>query len=302
MVIGRTVISARSSIPRSTARSTPGSKAGFRQRKALGQHFLVNGRILDRIVAAAELTKYDLVVEVGPGAGALTRYLVESAGRVVAVEVDASLAQALAPRLGDPASLTTVEADARTVQIESLVPAGVPYKLVANLPYYAANPIVRRFLEASHKPTLMVLTLQHEVAQGMAAPPGKMTMLSVAVQLFAQPTMICNVPPDSFRPPPKVDSAVIRLDVLPRLAVDIGDPDDFFTTVRAGFSSPRKQLRNSLSHGLGVGGSDVHVLLEEASLDGARRPATLTMEEWAHLHRMRRGMGRDDWQGISEPE
>ena len=280
---------ARPLIPKSTAKSTPGSKPGFRQRKALGQHFLVSGRILNRIVAAAELTKDDLVVEVGPGSGALTRYLVEKAGRVLAVEVDPDLARSLSSRLGAPPSLSVIEADARTVDIDTLIPAGVPYKLVANLPYYAANPIVRRFLEASHKPSLMVLTLQQEVAQGMAALPGKMTMLSAAVQLFARPTLICTVPPDAFRPPPKVNSAVIRLDVIAGLAVDVGDPDDFFTTVRAGFSSPRKQLRNSLSHGLGVQGSEVDGLLEAASLDGVRRPATLTLEEWAHLHLTRRG-------------
>ena len=243
---------------------------------------------MNRIVSAADLTKEDLVVEIGPGPGALTRFLVEKAGRVVAVEVDPNLAQSLSARLGSPPSLSMIEADARTVDIETLVPAGTPYKLVANLPYYAANPIVRRFLEAGHKPTVMVLTLQQEVAQGMAAAPGKMAMLSVAVQLFAQPKLICTVPPDSFRPPPKVNSAVIRLDVRPALAVDIDDPDDFFTTVRAGFSSPRKQLRNSLSHGLGVDVSFTDRLLGEASLDGTRRPSTLTLEEWAGLHRVRR--------------
>ena len=263
------------------------SNSNFRPRKALGQHFLVSGRVLNRIVAAAELTKEDLVLEVGPGSGVLTRHLVEGAGRVVAVEVDPNLAQALASRLGLPPSLSVIEADARTVDIDTLVPAGVPYKLVANLPYYAANPIVRRFLEANHKPTLMVLTLQQEVARGMAAPPGKMTMLSVAVQLFAEPKMICNVPPASFRPPPKVNSAVIRLDVRPDLAVDIDSPDHFFTTARAGFSSPRKQLRNSLSHGLGVEGVVVDRLLEDAALDGTRRPSTLALEEWARLDRAR---------------
>ena len=255
----------------------------------MGQHFLVSGRVLDRIVAAAELTEEDLVVEVGPGRGALTRRLVEQAGRVVAVEVDPDLAQSLGPRLGNPPSLNTVQADARTVGIDTLVPTDDPYKLVANLPYYAANPIVRRFLEASHKPTLMVLTLQQEVAYGMAAAPGKMTLLSVSVQLFAEPKQICTVAPSSFRPPPKVKSAVLRLDVRPGLAVDVDDADDFFTTARAGFSSPRKQLRNSLSHGLGVEGTVVDRLLEEASLDGTRRPATLTLEEWARLHRTRRG-------------
>ena len=252
---------------------------------------------MDRILAAAELTADDLVVEVGPGSGALTRRLIEKAGRVVAVEVDPDLAQALAPRLGNPASLTTVQADARTVDIDSLAPPGTPYKVVANLPYYAANPIVRRFLEARHKPTLMVLTLQQEVALGMAAPPGKMSLLSVSVQLFAQPRLICTVPPGAFRPPPKVNSAVLRLDIRPGPAVNIDDTGDlftdFFTTVRAGFSSPRKQIRNSLGHGLGLDGRAVDRLLDELSLDGTRRPSTLTLEEWAGLHRAWRGLTGD---------
>ena len=136
-------------------------------RKALGQHFLSSGRILNRIVAAANLSQDDLVVEIGPGAGALTVQLLERAGRVVAVELDPYLAAMLPGRMVDASNLTVVEADARHVNLDSLVPAGQGYKVAANLPYYAANRIVRRFLEADHKPILMVLTLQQEVASAM---------------------------------------------------------------------------------------------------------------------------------------
>ena len=257
----------------------------FRTRKSLGQHFLVSGRILDRIVSAADLSVDDHVVEIGPGSGVLTRLLIERSGRVTAVEMDPELAAALPSRLGNPLGLTTLQADARTVDLESLSPPETPYKVVANLPYYAANPIVRRFLECSHKPSLMVITVQEEVARAMAAAPGQMTLLSVAVQLFAEPKFICTVPPEAFRPPPKVTSAVIRLDLRDRTAVEAADIDDFFTVVRAGFSSPRKQLRNSLSHGLSVEAPVADQLLEAALLDGTRRPATLTLADWAGLHR-----------------
>ena len=246
---------------------------------------MVSGRILDRIVAAADLVADDHVVEIGPGSGVLTRRLVKRSGRVTAVEMDPELAAALPSRLGHPSGLTTVQADARSVDLNSLAGPETPYKVVANLPYYAANPIVRRFLESTHKPSLMVITVQQEVARAMAAEPGQMSLLSVAVQLFAEPAFVCAVPPEAFRPPPKVTSAVIRLDVKPSLAVDLPDVDAFFTLVRAGFSSPRKQLRNSLSHGLGVEGRVVDRLLNAVPLDGARRPATVTIEEWAILHR-----------------
>lgn len=262
-------------------------QARGRSRKALGQHFLTSGRVLGRIVSSADLTPDDLVVEVGPGSGMLTRRLLDAAGRVVAVEVDDGLAASLGPRLGNPPSLTTVQADARSVPLDSLVAQGTAYKVVANLPYYAANPIVRRFLEADHKPALMVLTVQQEVAQDMVAVPGRMKLLSVAVQLYAEARLVCSVPASAFSPPPKVTSAVVRLDVRPNTLVPRQEIERFFTLVRAGFSAPRKQLRNSLAHGFGESGPEVDRLLGAACLDGARRPATLSLQEWAELHRVR---------------
>jgi len=250
----------------------------------LGQHFLASGRILNRIAAAAELTPEDVVVEVGPGAGALTGRLLEQAGRVVAVEVDPHLAYTLPARLGNPPALTVLEADARYVDLDSLVPAGQKYKVAANLPYYAANPIVRRFLEAAHKPSLMVLTLQQEVAASMTAAPGKMTMLSVAVQYYAQAAIVCTVPASAFRPPPKVTSAVVKLVLRPVPAVEVDDADRFFGLVRAGFSAPRKQLRNSLGHGLGLSGGTIDGLLDHAGVDVKRRAETLALAEWAAIY------------------
>ncbi len=257
---------------------------GPRRRKSLGQHFLADPAILRRIVAAAALGPDDLVVEVGPGLGTLTRPLLELAGRVVAVEIDPHLAEALPRRLGDPPNLTVITGDARTVDPGSLSEAGKPFKMVSNLPFYAANPIIRHFLEAARVPSLMVVMVQKEVAGNMVAKPGNMGLLSVAVQLYARARMVCSVPPRAFRPPPKVASAVVRLDLFGGPAVPINDVQGFFNVVRAGFSAPRKQLRNSLSHGLSISGGAADDLLETVGVSGKRRAETLTLEEWAGVY------------------
>tara|TARA_B100000315_G_scaffold231891_1_gene243627 strand:+ start:1415 stop:2254 length:840 start_codon:yes stop_codon:yes gene_type:complete len=254
-------------------------------RKALGQHFLTDGRILGRVLAAAEIAPEDTVLEVGPGRGALTRRLVSRAARVIALELDSHLAASLPARLDNPPNLTVVEADARKVDIGSLVGPDATYKVVGNLPYYAANPIVRRFLESNPQPRLMVVMVQQEVARSMAAGLGKMGLLSVATQFYAVPKVVCTVPPRLFRPPPKVTSALVRLEVRASPAVDVADPNAFFALVRAGFSAPRKQLRNSLGHGLGVPATVVGQLLADLDLDGSMRPANLSLENWAMIYR-----------------
>lgn len=257
---------------------------GPRSRKALGQHFLNDGRVIGRIVAAAELVPQDVVMEVGPGRGALTRLLTQRAGRVIAVERDSQLAAGLPGRLSFPTNLVTVEADARSLDIPSLLGQNSDYKLVANLPYYAANPILRRFLESEHQPSLAVVMVQREVAESMAALPGAMSMLSVAVQFYARPSLVCHVPPTAFRPPPKVASTVVRLDVRQSPPVEVEDPQDFFDFVRAGFSAPRKQLRNSLGLGLGVPGAEIGEMLSSVEFDGRRRAETLALSEWGLIY------------------
>ena len=259
-----------------------------RPRKSLGQHFLTDSRVLDRIIAASDLSPSSVVLEVGPGRGALTRRLARSAGRVVVVEMDDTLAVALPARLDYPPNLVVVHADARTVDFPALIGAGAgadtPYRVVANLPYYAASPIIRRFLESDTKPELMVVMVQQEVAQSMLARPGKMGILSVATQFYAVPRLVCNVPARAFRPAPKVASSVVRLDVRQNPAVDVASPDGFFAIVRAGFAAPRKQLRNSLSQGLGIAAADAGRILDAIGLDGRRRPETLNLEEWAAVY------------------
>ena len=256
-----------------------------RPRKSLGQHFLHDSRIVARIVGAAELTSEDAVLEIGPGRGILTRQLVRQAGRVVAVELDAQLCDELPARLDYPQNLRCVQADARyadlpALALPSLAEEGENYKVIGNLPYYAANPIIRHTLESDPPPSLALFMVQKEVADSMTATPGNMTMLSVATQYYADARLVCSVPPAAFRPPPKVRSAVVRLDVRERPAVEAPDRDLFFQVVRAGFSAPRKQLHNSLGLGLGVAPLQVTKVLEVAGIDGRRRPAMLTLSEW----------------------
>ena len=262
--------------------------AALKPKKSLGQHFLTDGRVVGRILHAAEVSEKDHVVEVGPGRGILTRALAARAKRVVAVEMDEELADRLTFEFQAIDSVTVVTGDARELDVNALVSPETSYKVVANLPYYAASPIVRRFLEASHKPSLMVFMVQREVARSMAASPGDMSLLSVAVQLYGRPRIVSYVPPRAFRPAPKVTSAIVRIDVFTKPAVAVERPEDFFDVVRAGFSAPRKQLRNSLTHGLAISSEAVEGLLRQADIDPRRRAETLSLEEWDLLYRAHR--------------
>ncbi len=255
-----------------------------RPRKSLGQHFLVDPRVANRIVAAADLGIGDTVLEIGPGNGVLTRRLAERAGRVVAVELDQRLAAELPGRLGMPENLEVHHGDARTVAIEDLVGLGNPYKMIANLPYYAAAPIIRRFLESEQSPDVMVVMVQREVGEAMTAKPGAMTLMSVATQFYAKASVVAQVPARAFRPPPKVASTVVKLSVLDTPAVAVEDMARFFALVRAGFAAPRKQLRNSLAQGTGARAEAVSATLDDAGIDETRRPATLTIAEWGALY------------------
>ena len=270
-----------------TVTSSPSASGNrTRARKSLGQHFLADTRIAGRILDAADLSPDDVIVEIGPGRGVLTKRMVNRVNRVVAVELDGELAEALPSRLDFPVNLTCVKADARDVDLAELIAPDTSYKVVANLPYYAANPIIRRLLESEPKPDILVVMVQQEVAKNMVAQPGDMGILSVATQFYARVKMVCSVSPKSFRPSPKVTSAVVRLDVLPAPAVDVASEEGFFTVVRAGFAAPRKQLRNSLSQGLGIEPIVGGRVLEEAGIDATRRPQTLDIPEWASIYQV----------------
>jgi 16S rRNA (adenine1518-N6/adenine1519-N6)-dimethyltransferase len=270
----------------SSRRRRPGAPR-LKPRKRFGQHFLNDSNILNRIVDAAELSPGETVLEIGPGTGSLTAVLATRGARVVAVEVDRDLIAALHDRFRETPQVAIIEADALEHPPEALLPRGraeSPYIVVANLPYNVASPILRRCLEAARPPERLVVMVQREVAEAIVARPGKMSLLSIATQVYADTRMVMHVPPGAFHPPPKVQSAVVRLDVLPRPRVDV-PLDAFFRIVRAGFGNPRKQLRNSLSFGLHVKQSVVDAAMEAAGIDVTLRPQVLSIDDWAAITR-----------------
>ncbi len=259
-------------------------------KKRLGQHFLTDRNILGAIADAAGVGSGDTVIEVGPGRGSLTQILAERAARVVALEIDGDLVDVLRPAVGP--NVEVLHADARRADPAALLGGCAPYKLLGNLPYYAAMPILRTFLESDCPPSAAAILVQREVASAMCAEPGSMSLASLGVQLFGRPRTVRLVRPGSFVPPPKVTSAIVAIDVYDRPAEGVDDTAAFFYLARAGFSAPRKQLRNALAGGLGVPPAEAEALLAEAALDPKRRAESLSMGEWAALYRAWRDGGR----------
>ncbi len=260
--------------------------AGLSPDKTLGQHFLTDRGVAGRIVAAAALTKADTVVEVGPGLGALTERLIEAAGRVIAVEIDVDMCRYLRTKFEGALGLEIVHADALSVLPEELLGApGQAYGLVANLPYNVGTAIIRHFLESRLPPRWLIVTLQKEVADAMTAAPGDLSLAGIGVQVYAAARRLFTVAPGAFYPPPKVRSAVIRLDVRAEPLVPAEEQRRFFGVVRAGFSAPRKQLRNSLAQGLRAPPGEIRSTIEAAAIDPKARPADLSIDDWLRLSR-----------------
>ena len=264
---------------------------GLRARKSLGQHFLIDRDVLELIVATAEITATDTVVEIGPGLGVLTGELAKKAGLVLAVEKDSGLSAVLGDTMASCRNVVVINRDILEVEPASLLPeVSVPaadspfkYKVVANLPYYITSAVLRHFLEAKVKPEIMVVMMQKEVAEAIVAEPGGMSLLSVSVQFYGKPGIISYVPAKCFYPAPEVESAILRVDLYPQPPVAVADEASFFALVRAGFTAPRKQIANSLAQGLKLPKADVLLLLEKASIMPRRRAETLSLDEWARL-------------------
>ncbi|MBU6351831.1 MAG: ribosomal RNA small subunit methyltransferase A [Chloroflexi bacterium] len=258
-------------------------------KKSLGQHFLADRRYLTPLLEAAALSATDTVLEIGPGRGILTAALAKIAGCVVAVELDRRLIEPLQQQFADQPEVAVVCGDILELSPEALLAhscpsrrACSPYKVVANLPYYITSAVLRHLLEAAEPPALAVLMVQWEVAQRICAPPGDLSLLAVSVQYYAEPSLVARVPASAFHPRPKVDSAIVRLQVRPQPAVE-SPAALFFAVVRAGFSQKRKQLHNSLAAGLQLEKWFVQKWLEAAGIDPARRAETLTLTEWGGL-------------------
>ena len=260
-------------------------------RRRLGQHFLRDDSVARRTVDAADISIGDVVVEIGPGDGALTRHIVEKADQtgsaVVLVEIDAKYASRMEVEFGHLPDVRVLCTDARDVDFDELpeVRRGQCYKVIANLPYYAGTPIVRSLLERERRPESTTVMLQREVARDICAEPGKMSLLSLAVQIYASPKLLFKVPPSAFKPPPKVHSTVIQLIPLPIPLVQRDTMDDLFKVARAAFLGRRKQLHNSLANGLNMATEDVKAMTSAAEIDSERRPATLSIDEWVSLTR-----------------
>jgi len=255
-------------------------------KKGLGQNFLVSEGALRRIVAAADLEPGDVVLEVGPGLGTLTRLLAQQAKRVIAVELDQRLVEILSQTLADFPNVKVVQGDILEMEpggpgkLSQLSPG---YKVVANLPYYITSAVLRHLLTAKVKPRLIVVTVQREVAQRITASPGQMSLLSVGVQFYGRPRIVARIPAGAFYPVPKVNSAVVRIDLDESPRMTVADVDRFFEIVRAGFGQKRKQLRNALAHGLSLSTSTVVEALRRAGVDEKRRAQTLSLEEWTRV-------------------
>ena len=264
-------------------------------KKSLGQHFLIDTTIVRRIANALAPADDTTVIEIGAGTGVLTRELASCARRVIAIELDDNLAEQLQERFADT-NVEVVHGDALEIEPRDLLKSGESYLLAGNLPYNIAQLLLRRFLEAVPPPRRLVVMLQAEVAKSIVAETGGMSVLSVAVQLYGKPRLLFRVPPSAFEPPPKVHSAVVRIDVSPQLRADVQDKEAFFRIVRAGFSSRRKQLRNALANGLRIDAAAAAALLEAANVDPTLRPQALSLDAWASLEHAWTKSGRPEGQ------
>jgi 16S rRNA (adenine1518-N6/adenine1519-N6)-dimethyltransferase len=276
--------------------ATPGATAevlrrfGIRPRKRFGQHFLISQRALDRILEAADLSPGDSVLEIGAGLGTLTTSLAQRAGSVIAVEVDEGLIPALRMAVSHYPNVQIVHADilelmeeGRGKKEEDRLPSSFD-KVVANLPYNVASLLIVKLVETPLGLSRMVLTVQREVAARLAASPGTRAYgaLSVAVQFRATVQVVDRVPATAFYPPPDVESAIVRIDVRARPAVNVTDERRFFAVVRAAFGQRRKTLRNALT-GLGIRPAAVAEACLAAGIDPQRRGETLSLQEFAAL-------------------
>lgn len=270
----------------------PGSRAilrelGLRPSKGLGQNFLVDESVPPRILEAAAVGPDDAIVEIGPGVGVLTLRLAPLVRRLTAVELDRRLYPYLRKALAPYPGSRLVEGDALNFSPADLEPG--PYKLVANIPYYITSAILRHFLESDHRPQRVVLMVQKEVAQRIVAVPPEMSLLAVSVQFYGRPRIWSYVPAGAFFPAPKVDSAILLIEVFPADEQPFEGVEEgrFFEIVRAGFGQKRKQLANSLTAGLpALDKSQVQTALSAAGLDGTRRAESVTLAEWVRLYRV----------------
>ncbi|MEX1248714.1 MAG: 16S rRNA (adenine(1518)-N(6)/adenine(1519)-N(6))-dimethyltransferase RsmA [Anaerolineales bacterium] len=255
---------------------------GLRPNKRLGQNFLVDEHHLERIVEASGVTSSDEVLEVGAGLGSLTRHLAAAARRVVAVELDRGLLPALQQELAAFDNVKLVQGDILHMQLSEHINAS-GFLVIANIPYYLTSNLIRHLLESEPRPSRLALTIQREVAERASAQPPGMSLLSLSVQLYGRPRIAHHIPAGAFYPAPKVDSALLIVELFDAPALPENKVEDFFALAKAAFSQKRKTLANSLASLPGLTKPQAEARLEMAGIDPRRRPQTLSIEEWGRL-------------------
>ena len=261
------------------------ARHGIALNKGLGQHLLISRKALNAVVSAADLSPDDNVLEVGAGPGVLTRELAQRARRVVAVELDRAVLPVLRETTAGMANVEIIPRNLLEVAPEEVFGAE-PYKLVANLPYYITSLILRYLLESVNPPRVLVVMVQREVAERLVATPGDMSLLALSVQFYGVPRIVAYVPATAFFPPPKVDSAIVRVDLHPTPLLAAAASEMFFELIHAGFAEKRKQVHNSLARHLSAPREAIDRWLAEGEIDPMRRAQTLSLEEWLHLTRI----------------
>jgi len=267
---------------------------GLRADKRLGQNFLQEASALEKIVQAAQIRPDDTILEIGPGLGSLTRYLAVSARQVIAVELDGKLLPPLRAVLAPYSNVRLIQGNILEISPGELIDRP-EYLVVANIPYYITSAIIRHLLDNPKnadnqpKPRRMVLTVQKEVAERICAEPGDLSLLALSVQVYGQPRIVERIPASAFHPTPKVDSAILTIEIHPAPLVPDIYLETFFQLIKAGFSQKRKTLRNSLSAGIHISPQEAESMLRELDIDPQRRAETLSIPEWERLTRARRG-------------
>ncbi len=251
-----------------------------RTKKSLGQHWLFDQSTLRAIIDVAKLKSEDTVLEIGPGRGPLTEMLAERCKKVVAIEKDSDLVPGLRAQFALKNNVEIIEEDILKFKLDLLPPK---YIVVANIPYYLTSILLRNLLSSNNPPKNIILLIQKEVAETIVAQPGKMSTLAISVQLLAKPQLVVIVTKDKFQPPPKVDSAIIKITLLDNPIIDV-NPDVFMRLVKAGFSQKRKTLRNSLAGSLHIKGSVAEKLLINAKIPPSTRAQELSFAQWKNLY------------------
>jgi 16S rRNA (adenine1518-N6/adenine1519-N6)-dimethyltransferase len=259
---------------------------GLHPDRRLGQNFLVDDQALRKVVSVAGVGPEDYVLEIGAGLGNLTRYLAVSARHVVAVEIDSRFIPALRQVMAPFTNVQIIEGDILQQSPAGLFPELAPsqgYIVAANIPYYITSAVIRHLLESSLRPRLIALTVQREVADRICSGPGDLSLLALSVQVYGKPTIAARIPAGAFLPPPKVDSAIVRIELYPHPLLPEEQLGKFFKLIKAGFSQKRKTLRNALSAGLSLPAAKVGELLKQEGIDPMRRAETLSIDEWGKL-------------------